>query len=208
MMKPIIMRYCQEKPLQMKRTAVLFVKNSTQFLGGAIMRPFEVGDMVIMITNEKGLVTSTTDFGHFPIKIKLRNGFVKITTNGSTGSLVGKDVVKTIRKPHKGGKEARDIVAMLGRDGNKDANRYIGQIKKTLESYIYDYENYDDCCDIIEEKKEQLLFLIERQKKYISNAYENKRDSQNLRHFRKAKSMLVSSDDNCPCDNKKKCNSK
>jgi len=135
------------------------------------MRPFAVGDMVII-------------YGHTTTIISL--GIDRIYS--ATGNFYF-DEVSAIRHPSKGNAESRAIVAMLARDANKQHNTYIAQLKVKLKAYKHDYENYDDFDDI-EEEKEQLPFLIKQQEGYISRAYKAKSIFPLGKNYRKAKSML------------------
>ena len=156
-------------------------------------RPFAVGDLLILADTtqcelisfsiQKHTVSKEFKAGDTTLSIKIRSG------NECGMYFENANNVKTIRTLRKGGKEARDIVAMLAKFANKDSNIYIEQLKKTLRAYIHDYENYDDFDDI-EEEKDSLPFLIERQKGYIGRAYKNKKTAPNFRMYRKAKQML------------------
>jgi len=88
-------------------------------------RPFEVGDMVVLTTKEKGIVFSINNWGHFPVKIRLNDRVLSVMTDGTTGTL-GRQFIKTIRTPRKGSKEARDICAML----SHDRKLYLSEIRK------------------------------------------------------------------------------
>lgn len=89
--------------------------------GGFMKRPFEVGDLVV--SEEYGLGTingKTSD--NFAIRV--------VFENYEWGYLFfhGDDLekIKTIRRPRKGSKEARDIVAMLAREWHKRKHEFGG----------------------------------------------------------------------------------
>jgi len=72
------------------------------------VRPFEIGDMVcVRIGDHKPFIEEVKSCSH---------EFLITTTSGG---IIHHDYVKHIRKPRKGGKESRDIVAMIGREHHK-----------------------------------------------------------------------------------------
>jgi hypothetical protein len=99
-------------------------------------------------------------------------------------------VIKHIRTPRKGGEEARAIVAMLASDALARARTLTKQLRKSLEIYENDYQNYADIADDIEEEEHELLFLIQQQKEYISKSYKKRIGSQPFKLYQKAKAML------------------
>ena len=82
------------------------------------MRPFEIGDLVILNNGETGIIFSLAT-----------PGIPFIIFNDDLYHF-NEDNIKTIRKPRSGGKEARDIVAMLCR--------------KLKHEYTYDYIDAKD----------------------------------------------------------------
>jgi len=103
-------------------------------------RPFEVGDMVVLTTKEKGIVFSINNWGHFPVKIRLNDRVLSVMPDGTTGTL-GRQFIKTIRTPRKGSKEARDIVAILlsnARDAKKNYNLAFNKDVKSIYTMSHD----------------------------------------------------------------------
>lgn len=100
-------------------------------------------------------------------------------------------IIKTIRKPRKGGQEARDIVAMLAKKHLAESRALTRQLKRAHDSYMADYLSYDDVRDEIEESKDELFLMIKKQKEYIKNSYKNRRLCAYFVLYNKAKSMLI-----------------
>jgi len=138
------------------------------------MRDYKVGDLVVYY-NYSAIIT-----------LVRKHDLIM-----SNGGVIEKDCsgIKALRKPRKGGKEARDIVAMLARNGNKKHNKAIKQMKDHLSSYESDLENYDDLNDNYYTDHD-LRNLIASQKMCIAGMYRSKRTYGLLSDYRKAKEML------------------
>jgi len=162
-------------------------------------RNFEVGDLAVYNGNVGTVTYIFTDprvincvcVTFWESTAERQGNSVHIRLDGHFDSYDWGDdcFIKHIRKPRKGSKEARDIVAMLGRESNRTHNAYIRQLKHGLSSYQQDYDNFEDDSEIVESKN-QLLCLIENQKEYIRKAYKNKKFYALGDLHRKAKSML------------------
>jgi len=77
------------------------------------VRPFEKGNMVILTNGKISKVVQQFGDGFWIEPIEQFRGNIWIDKYNEF------EKVKTVREPRKGGKEARDIVAMIGREHHK-----------------------------------------------------------------------------------------
>ena len=138
------------------------------------MRNYEVGDLI--------------KIGRVGWDIVRKINYEREMVYLKSGGFVFDTDITVIRKPRLGGKEARDIVAMLARNGNKEHNKLIRQMKGALSSYESDLESYDGVDNDYTEH--DLRHLIERQKMRIKDMYKRKRVYGLLSDYRTAKAML------------------
>lgn len=104
-------------------------------------RPFAVGDlMVIKIGNHETFAQTVSEI-NYPIIFTTKDGF--------SSRCYHEEYITAIRKPRKGGKEARDIVAMLAkeylrwtrlrkkveRDGNEESEYKRGARIRSMRAY-------------------------------------------------------------------------
>ena len=107
------------------------------------MRPFEIGDLVVTKTGEIGTVLVV----RFHKNIHTEYDLI-ISTDDCT-RWCRRDDIKTHRKPRKGGKEARDIVAMLAikyrqcKKANKLQTLALDKARKELKLRPY-ADNYEE----------------------------------------------------------------
>ena len=94
-------------------------------------RPFEVGNLVVSNECGCGIVESIELYNDSALIICVKfSGYVlhynsggnQCSVFGRTGKSIFTDKIKTIRKPRHGGKEARDIVAMLAVEHRRSLN--------------------------------------------------------------------------------------
>jgi hypothetical protein len=149
----------------------------------------EVGDMVVSRKYGVGIVTNAfpdSDTG----TIKFKKGSVGIySLKNRILAFSDADKIISIRKPRPGGKEARDIVAMLAWNGNKQHNKAIKQMKIHLSVNESDLESYDDGVDNYYTESD-LRNVIATQKMRIKGMYRGKRAYGLLSDYRTAKAML------------------
>lgn len=139
-------------------------------------RPFELDDLVIS-KNGTGIVTGlvankravSCEFGENTSYYSLKTG--KECQFSSAIDWDDGDEIKHIRTPRKGSKEARDIVAMLGRYQHK-----------SLSSMLKVYTDLREKPETIEERTR--LYWEIRKRGFFNE------QSQTYLHFQRAKSML------------------
>jgi len=108
------------------------------------VRPFEAGDLLILNDSTQCELMSFSIQKH-TISTEFRSGDVLLDVKIYSGKWYGTyfengNNVKTIRKPRKGGKEARDIVAMVGREHH----RYLLNMLKIWIKLDDEIETIDD----------------------------------------------------------------
>jgi hypothetical protein len=147
------------------------------------MRNYKVGDWVLVDT------VCGTKWGYIH-KLSENSEILRVRVMFDNGwDIYPILAIKTARKPRLGGKEARDIVAMLARNGNKHHNEVIQHMKDNLSSYESDLESYDDVVDNFYTEHE-LRNLIGLQIMSIKGMYRGKRASDLLSDYRTAKAIL------------------
>jgi hypothetical protein len=109
-------------------------------------RPFEVGDMVILVNNEVGIISSLA-MKQMPF-VEFENGdYFHFHENN----------IKTIRTPRQGSTESRAIVAMLAREYKKS----LAEILKTwINLYETNFDNEEDAKKDYWKKRKSLIFTL------------------------------------------------
>jgi len=119
-------------------------------------RPFAIGDFVIIKIGDHKSFTKTICDVDLPI--------VYCELNGSRQGY-HEDYIKHIRKPRKGGKEARDIVAMF-------AKLYRQKLNDILDTYKYLDMNTDDYWET-RKAKGYYPFALEKAKTMLGASDDN-----------------------------------